>query len=238
MGANAQTSVPAFTAGQVLTAAQMTQVNTGIPVFADSTARDAAFGGTGEKTLAEGQMAYLEDTNATQYYDGSSWAAVAGGKILQVVSTTKSDVWSESVSATGTSSLVTGLTATITPSDTSSKVLVFLTIQMHVAQWAWPNVFLMRDTTHIGGGVASGSMPSMTFGDFSGDGPGTNYGGVGNLTGHYLDSPASTSALTYGIKFYNAYGLTATLALNECYYYTTANNPRYSSMITVMEVAA
>ena len=65
MGANAQTSVPAFTSGQVLTAAQMTQVNTGIPVFASSTERDAAFGGAGEKTLAEGQMAYLEDTNET-----------------------------------------------------------------------------------------------------------------------------------------------------------------------------
>jgi len=61
MGANAQTSVPAFTAGQVLTAAQVTGINTGIPVFASSTERDAAFGGTGEKTLAEGQMAYLED---------------------------------------------------------------------------------------------------------------------------------------------------------------------------------
>ena len=59
MGANAQTSVPAFTAGQVLTAAQVTGINTGIPVFASSTERDAAFGGTGEKTLAEGQMAYL-----------------------------------------------------------------------------------------------------------------------------------------------------------------------------------
>ena len=76
MGANAQTSVPAFTSGQVLTAAQVTQINTGIPVFASSTERDAAFGGTGEKTLAEGQMAYLEDTNATQYYDGSSWTAL------------------------------------------------------------------------------------------------------------------------------------------------------------------
>jgi hypothetical protein len=74
--ANTQTSVPVFTAGQVLTAAQQNQINTGIPVFADSTARDAAFGGTGEKTLAEGQFAYLEDSNTTQYYDGASWVAV------------------------------------------------------------------------------------------------------------------------------------------------------------------
>ena len=171
-------------------------------------------------------------------YKVAQLEARTSGKILQVVSTTKSDVWSESVANLGTSSLVTGLTATITPSSTSSNVLVFVTLHMHLNQWAWPFVFLMRDTTHIGGGTASGSMPSITFGDFSGAGAGASYGGVGNLTGHYLDSPSSTSALTYGIKFYNPYGLTATLALNECYYYTSANNGRFSSMITVMEVAA
>ena len=79
MGANAQTAVPAFTAGQVLTAAQQTQINTGIPVFATTTTRDAAFGGTGEKTLAEGQFAYIEASNTTQYYDGAAWQTVGGG---------------------------------------------------------------------------------------------------------------------------------------------------------------
>ena len=74
MGVNQQTSVPAFTAGQVLTAVQQTQINTGVPVFVDTTARDAAFGGTGEKVLAEGQLCYLEDTNKVQYYDGAAWA--------------------------------------------------------------------------------------------------------------------------------------------------------------------
>jgi hypothetical protein len=49
---------------------------TGVPVFAGTTERDAAFGGTGEKTLAEGQLCYLESTNVVQYYDGSSWATV------------------------------------------------------------------------------------------------------------------------------------------------------------------
>jgi len=73
MGANAVTTVYDFTAGQVLTAAQMDNVNCGIPVFATTTTRDAAFGGTGEKTLAEGQFAYIEATNTTQYYDGSAW---------------------------------------------------------------------------------------------------------------------------------------------------------------------
>jgi len=77
MGANAQTSVPTFTALQQLTAVQMNQsARTGVPVFADTTARDAAFGGTGEKTLAEGQLCYLENANVVQYYDGSNWATV------------------------------------------------------------------------------------------------------------------------------------------------------------------
>ena len=88
MGANAQTSVPDFTAGQVLTAQQQTEINTGIPVFATSVERDAAFGGTGEKTLAEGQYAYLEDTNTTQYYDGAAWVAVGASGLTLISATT------------------------------------------------------------------------------------------------------------------------------------------------------
>lgn len=88
MGANAQTSVPAFTSGQVLTAAQQTEINTGIPVFATTVTRDAAFGGTGEKTLAEGQFAYIEASNTTQYYDGSNWQTVGASGLVFITSTT------------------------------------------------------------------------------------------------------------------------------------------------------
>jgi len=76
MGANAVTSVPKYTAGEVLTAANLNITNSGIPVFATTVTRDAAFDGTGEKVLAEGQFAYIEANNATQYYDGSSWLPV------------------------------------------------------------------------------------------------------------------------------------------------------------------
>ena len=76
MGANAVTTVPVYTAGEVLTAADLNITNSGIPVFAGTTERDAAFGGAGEKTLAEGQFAYLEDTDTTQYYDGAAWQSV------------------------------------------------------------------------------------------------------------------------------------------------------------------
>ena len=87
MGANATTFVPAYVAGEVLTAADLSVTNSGIPVFADSTARDAAFGGTGEKTLAEGQYAYLESTNATQVYDGSNWVSVGVSPGLVLIKT-------------------------------------------------------------------------------------------------------------------------------------------------------
>lgn len=91
MGANAQLAVPVFTAGQVLTAAQVTQINTGIPVFASTTTRDAAFNGAGEKTLAQGQFCYLESTGKLQAYSGSSWLNV--GSQTNVAAFTASGTW-------------------------------------------------------------------------------------------------------------------------------------------------
>jgi len=74
--ANTQTSVPLFVANAILTAAQQNiSAATGVPVFATSVTRDAAFGGS-NKALAEGQLCYLESTNVVQYYDGAAWATV------------------------------------------------------------------------------------------------------------------------------------------------------------------
>jgi hypothetical protein len=87
MGANATTSVPVYASGEVLTAANLNITNSGIPVFATTVTRDAAFGGTGEKTLAEGQFAYLEDSNTTQYYDGAAWQSVGVTPGLTLVAT-------------------------------------------------------------------------------------------------------------------------------------------------------
>ena len=88
MGANATTFVPAYVAGEVLTAADLSVTNSGIPVFATTVTRDAAFGGTGEKTLAEGQFAYIEATNTTQYYDGAAWQSVGVAPGLVLISST------------------------------------------------------------------------------------------------------------------------------------------------------
>lgn len=74
---NEQTTVPLFASGEVLTAADMNlSAGTGVPVFATTVTRDAGFGGTGEKVLAEGQLCYLSSTNVVQYYDGAAWATV------------------------------------------------------------------------------------------------------------------------------------------------------------------
>jgi hypothetical protein len=86
MGANAQTSVPTFVSGQVLTSAQQNLINTGVPVAAGTAERDGLFGGSGEKTLAEGQLVYVESLDVVQYYDGSVWATLGpttpGGLVL------------------------------------------------------------------------------------------------------------------------------------------------------------
>jgi hypothetical protein len=72
---------------------------TGVPVFSNTTTRDAGFGGAGEKVLAEGQLCYLSSTNVVQYYDGAAWATVgpanAGALTLitaQVIGTAVSSV--------------------------------------------------------------------------------------------------------------------------------------------------
>ena len=91
MGANASTAVPLYASGQVLDAARLNLTNAGVPVFSGTATRDAAFGGSGEKVLAEGQLCYLEDANVVQYYDGASFATVgpttAGGLVLIATAT-------------------------------------------------------------------------------------------------------------------------------------------------------
>jgi len=225
MGANAQTSVPAFTSGQVLTAAQVTQINTGIPVFASSTERDAAFGGTGEKTLAEGQMAYLEDTNATQYYDGSSWAAVAGGKILQVVE--GSTTTPVTIATTTLTSI--GLSASITPTDATSKVLV-VTMTQFVHTRSTDNVLRGYRLNRAG-------SPLITYDAAAGNpfrkllaGGASSFEDYNRDVYVYLDSPATTSAITYDVDA-NIHS-TSSSQTSE---YQNNNNP---SKIYLLEVSA
>jgi len=119
MGANAQTTVPKYTALTVLPAASMNiSAGTGIPVFDSTVTRDAAFGGV-NKVLAEGQTCYLEDANVVQYYDGAAWASLGPTFTNNVVAT------SQTTTSTSYTDLATsGPAVTVT---TGTTVYVILT---------------------------------------------------------------------------------------------------------------
>ncbi len=88
MGANATTFVPTYVANEILTAADLNVTNSGIPVFATTVTRDAAFNGVGEKVLAQGQTCYIEATSSYQTYNGSSWVTFGAGGLTLVKSQT------------------------------------------------------------------------------------------------------------------------------------------------------
>jgi hypothetical protein len=230
MGANAVTTVPVYTAGEVLTAADMNITNSGIPVFATTVTRDAAFGGTGEKTLAEGQFAYIEATNATQYYDGAAWQAVAGGKVAQVVSTSKTDTFT---SASTSFVDITGLSVSITPTAATSKVLVIVQVAGSMDTGVASLFFrMMRDSTAINIGDTAGSRQRATIG-FSN----TIQSEVVSGAASFLDSPATTSATTYKLQGVNSSA--GTFYINRSKQDAdTVNYPRPASSITVMEILA
>ena len=230
MGANAVTTVPVYVAGEVLTAADLNITNSGIPVFAGTSERDAAFGGTGEKTLAEGQFAYIEATDQTQYYSGSSWLAL-GGKLGQVVSTTKTDTFTM---ASQTYATVTGLTATITPSSTSSKVLIVASLSA-IGQSAVSRSTsrLIRDSTPISIANTAGSRVVGTS-PITLSGSAEVFSSI--LT--FLDAPASTSALVYGVQV-RSNDPAATTYVNRSESDTDNTSfTRATSTITVMEILA
>ena len=123
MGANATTFVPTYVASEVLTAADLNVTNSGIPVFATTVTRDAAFGGAGEKTLAEGQFAYIEASNATQYYDGAAWQDVATSQTIAIFNETQASATAGGTSVATTytkrvlnTSVINNIGATLTSS--------------------------------------------------------------------------------------------------------------------------
>ena len=169
MGANAQTSVPTFSLGQVLTAAQMNEsARTGVPVFAGTTERDAAFGGTGEKTLAEGQLCYLESTNVVQYYDGSNWATVgpqtAGGIVCVVGETAFSAVASVTVDNVFTTSY-TNYRIIVRYTNTNTETLRMLMRASGTSATGanYNSAYLFQSTTSAGA-FTDNSQTSWRFG--------------------------------------------------------------------------
>ena len=126
---------------------------------------------------------------------GVKWAAPAGGgKVLQIVSAT----YSTSKTVSSTSWDDTGLSASITPSATNSKILVLVSQPTDIG--------LTSGDADLGGGTRLLRDSTTIFGDASASGPYSAYLNTSTsvllayyyyANFSYLDSPATTSATTY-----------------------------------------
>ena len=127
--------------------------------------------------------------------------AGVGGKVLQVVQANNS-------TQTGTSSgtYTDIVSASITPSSTSNKILVVAHASGLYS--STPGAFGRVQITHSGGTTrVSGTAPNIGTG-------GASSVGVGSASISYLDSPSSTSAVTYKIQFACPYTPSGSVFIN------------------------
>ena len=155
----------------------------------------------------------------------------SAGQVLQVKSATKTDKQS---TTSNSYSDVTGLSVTITPSSANSKIYVMV----HVVYGGGDNSYgafrLMRDTTHISKSTyATGNQVNASFtGNME-----TASHITRNAACNFLDSPATTSAVTYKVQFaqsYSSYNMTINAPHQTDNY---SYNIGHTSSITVMEIA-
>jgi len=162
-------------------------------------------------------------------------------RILQVVSTTKTDTFTASLAQAATTA-ITGLTASITPSSATSKVLVLAQVNAtaYLIYTESAITILTRGGTPICIGDAAGNRSQGT----SGSGYNANAAVYGTTTVLgipilFLDSPATTSATTYGIDISHTGFGTADVYVNYPRATTDRSDHwRTTSTITVMEISA
>jgi len=185
--------------------------------------------GAGVFTLASPNSA-SSFTSTLPAVTGTLLSNKTPGTVLQVVSTTKTDTFTSTV--TGAYTDITGMSVSITPTSNTSKILVHVTGagmgQVGVSSLV---VQLVRGSTAISIGDAAGSRTTASTNSYSSD---TSQ--LGPFAIHFLDSPATTSATTYKIQFRLGSG---TFFFNRTQTDTdSASFARIASTITVMEVAA
>ena len=172
----------------------------------------------------------------------NSWAAAGGGKVLQVVSSTKLDGFSttsDQVDIDGTDQAGSGSVwcCKITPSAATSKVLFLGTITGHHTTFHG-GVWTFRDSTEIAYASANGNRQRATYSM----GVGSSDSDTENVTQalglSWLDSPSSTSELTYKFQV-GDHGEGGTFYINR-----TANSSNWAgnwlsiSSIVLMEIGA
>ena len=158
-------------------------------------------------------------------------ASGVGGKILQVVQTFKTDGTSQAGNSSSVYYDISGMSVTITPTSSSSKILVNWVAQVNSNNTGRNNsIRLLRDSTVIGNSTAGSSQNAQTDHRTISD---TN---CHPFTMLFLDSPNTTSAVTYKLQW-----AIEGSGGNATGYYL--NRDQYASQgavshITVMEVAA
>jgi hypothetical protein len=172
---------------------------------------------------------------AADIADGAVTRAKMGyaGAVLQVVQTYKTDVFS----TTNTSSFVdiTGLSVSITPTSSSSKILVMATLtDCSTTAGLSDGMFqVLRGSTAIGNGNNGGTAPLMAYVSTFISG---NVTFTDSVIFNFLDSPATTSSTTYKVqcRLWSNVGDTGTLFVGR----RSGNDSFISpSSITVLEIA-
>lgn len=161
---------------------------------------------------------------------GGGGGGGGGGKVLQVVTLTKTDT-----ASTTSSTLVDllGLSATITPTSTASRILVMVNMMVGSSTAGSPmSIRLMRGATAVGVGDASGTRTPATSASTV-----AITAGISPVTVSYVDSPATTSATTYKIQWAALSG--TTLYLNRAGQDTDSSSTyRTITTLTLMEIGA
>ena len=159
------------------------------------------------------------------------------GHVVQVLSTVKTDTASFSSSTTNTFVDLPNLSVTITPTSTSSKILVFFTANVGQNTTATIHVRLVRGSTPIYVGDGSGGSRLQDSAALRSSG--TPYGlEIANLQGTFLDSPATTSATVYKLQGVLGASYNGTFYVNRSGTDSDADfGGRTASSITVMEIA-
>ena len=167
--------------------------------------------------------------------DASGNLSFAGtGKILQVVSTTKTDVFSESLAFNTLSA--DAMSLSITPSSASNKILISINSFIGCSSSVRTNATIYKAGSVLTGSIgdADGSKNRTSF-----QASNANTARGNTAGGTYLDTAGSTSAITYSIRLSHGGNSTQTIYLNRVH--SEADSGAYfrnASTITLTEVAA
>jgi hypothetical protein len=158
-------------------------------------------------------------------------SALPAGTVLQVVQTVVNSAQTYSFGSFPNWQAVTGLSVSITPRSSSSKILVMLDLKGGPTAAGMISARLERGGTPIYVASSGTAQASTAMVYFNGSTVGT-----GAMVATYLDSPATTSSTTYIASV--VADASSTAYVNRDSRNSSGSDPLTTSSITVMEIAA